>query len=997
MSLTRSLWKMATAAPALALVLSLLLPFAGAFAQQPAVSSSDSKPASTPTVAKKSVSKKKVGKEANEQKKEAGETEKETLPPLLSDRLKKFSQAVQPDGGLSNPGGLAHQEFLHRAYPDTKIPIERILDERAAHANIAGRNSLSNRAGQWESYGPSYALYPFTPLRNFTSYVPNAYPAASRTTSLALSPVCTPASCTLWAGPAGGGVWRTRDPFDNPPHWTYLSSVFGINSIGSLELDPNDPSGETIYAGTGEANACGSGCEAGVGLYKSTDGGDTWTGPIGQSAFNARAIGSVAIKPGDPHTIYVGTSPGLRGQSSVCCNGTQDLIPGAPKWGLYKSTDGGRTWAFIHDGSANASVCTGDLKEAENEAPCSPFGVRRVLLDPSNPDIVYAASYARGVWRSTDAGTTWVQIKKSLDSTNSAMRPEMTVTTLPNGKTRMYVAEGASGPVPTTAPNDFSQLFRSDDTTTASPRFIALTSNNPANQGYGSYNYCEGQCWYDNFVKTPSGNPDMVYLGGSYAYGETGSISNGRGVVLSTDAGVSFTDMTMDATSAIHPNGTHPDQHFIVINPNNPLQYWESSDGGMMRSSGALTDISTNCASRGITGVTLTRCQQLLSLVPTRLTSINKGLTTLQFQSLSVNPFNSNDVQGGTQDNGTWETTANPSQWNQTIFGDGGLSGFDFANPHFRMHTYAGPEPDVNFSGGLLSDWNFIGDSFFLSGEPSEFYFPIIMDPAVHKTMFAGMAHVFRTKTQGVGKRTLAAFRANCNEFTGVDPDGTCGDWVPLGDPSANGELTGSDYGKDRAGIDVAAVARTPQDKHTLWAATAAGRVFISKNADAEPETSVVFTRLDSLAPNSPGRFISTIFVDPYYSNRAWISYSGFSASTPATTGHVFEVTYDPVAGTATWKNLSFDLADIPITGLVRDGVTHDLFASSDFGVYRLVESERSWRLAAPGMPNIEVAGLTLVENARKLYAASHGQGAWLLILPDHGGDDGGAVALVKQ
>jgi hypothetical protein len=313
------------------------------------------------------------------------------------------------------------------------------------------------------------------------------------------------------------------------------------------------------------------------------------------------------------------------------------------------------------------------------------------------------------------------------------------------------------------------------------------------------------------------------------------------------------------------------------------------------------------------------------------------------------------------------------------------------------MHTYAGPEPDVNFSGGLLSDWNFIGDSFFLSGEPSEFYFPIIMDPAVHKTMFAGMAHVFRTKTQGVGKRTLAAFRANCNEFTGVDPDGTCGDWVPLGDPSANGELTGSDYGKDRAGIDVAAVARTPQDKHTLWAATAAGRVFISKNADAEPETSVVFTRLDSLAPNSPGRFISTIFVDPYYSNRAWISYSGFSASTPATTGHVFEVTYDPVAGTATWKNLSFDLADIPITGLVRDGVTHDLFASSDFGVYRLVESERSWRLAAPGMPNIEVAGLTLVENARKLYAASHGQGAWLLILPDHGGDDGGAVALVKQ
>jgi len=999
MSLARRLWKMVTAAPALALVLSLLLLFVGAFAQQPTASSSDPQTANTPTVAKKSVSKKsgskkKVGKEATERKEEAGETEKETLPPLLSERLKKLSQAVQPDGGLSNPGGLAHQEFMYRAYPDTKIPIERILGERAAHASISGRSFSNKSSSNWVSYGPSYALYPFTPLRNSTSYVPNAYPAASRTTSLALSPICTPASCTLWAGPAGGGVWRTRDPFDNPPQWTYLSSVFGINAIGSLELDPNDPSGETIYAGTGEANACGSGCEAGVGLYKSSDGGDTWTGPLGQSAFNARAIGSIAVKPGDPNTIYAGTTQALRGQSSVCCNGTVDLIPGAPKWGLYKSTDGGRTWAFIHDGSTDASVCTGDLKEADNLNPCSPFGVRRVLLDPSNPDIVYAASYARGVWRSTDAGTTWVQIKKSLDSTNSAMRPEMTVTTLQNGKTRMYVAEGATGPAPT-APNDFSQLFRSDDTTKAGPTFLALTSKNPANQGYGSYNYCEGQCWYDNFVKTPPGNPDMVYLGGSYAYGETGNISNGRAVLLSTDAGVSFTDMTMDATSALHPNGTHPDEHFIVINPNNPLQYWESSDGGMMRSSGDLTDISSNCASRGITGIVLARCQQLLSLVPTKLTSINKGLTTLQFQSLSVNPFNSNDVQGGTQDNGTWETTANPSQWNQTIFGDGGLSGFDFENPQFRMHTYAGPEPDVNFSGGRTSDWNFIGDSFFISGEPSEFYFPIIMDPVVHKTMFAGMAHVFRTKTQGVGNQSLAAFRALCNEFTGTF-NGNCGDWVPLGDPSPNGELTGSDYGKDRAGIDVAAVARTPQDTHTLWAATAAGRVFISKNADAEPETSVVFTRLDSLATNSPGRFISAIYVDPNDSDRAWISYSGFSASTPATPGHVFEVTYHPILGTATWRDLSFDLADLPITGLVRDGVTQDFFASSDFGVYRLVESERSWKLAAAGMPNLEVAGLTLVQNARKLYAASHGQGAWLLLLPAQGDNGASTVAAVK-
>jgi hypothetical protein len=482
----------------------------------------------------------------------------------------------------------------------------------------------------------------------------------------------------------------------------------------------------------------------------------------------------------------------------------------------------------------------------------------------------------------------------------------------------------------------------------------------------------------------------MVYLGGSYAYGETGNISNGRGVVLSTDAGVSFTDMTMDATDPVQPNGIHPDQHVLVVNPNNPLQFWESSDGGVIRSSGQVMDISASCASRPISGAALTRCQQLLSRVPTKLTGINKGLTTLQFQSLSVNPFNVNDLQRGTQDNGTWEATANVEEWVQTIFGDGGQSGFDIVNSHFRFHTYTGPEIDVNFRDGLMSDWNWVADTFFIHSEPAQFYIPVISDPAVSQTMFVGTGHVWRSKTDGVGAQTVAQLRANCNEFTGVFAV-PCGDWVPLGDPSVAGQLIGTGFGSDRQGGDgIASFARTVKDTSTLWVATPTGRVFISKNADAEPETSVVFTRVDTLAANSPGRFVTGIFVDSNNANRAWISYDGFSASTPATPGHVFEVAYDPVAGTATWKDLSYDLSDIPITGIARDDVTHDLFAACDFGVFRLVPREKSWRQAAPGMPNVEVAGLTIVEKERRLYAASHGLGAWLLKLPATGDDEDG-------
>ena len=88
--------------------------------------------------------------------------------------------------------------------------------------------------------------------------------------------------------------------------------------------------------------------------------------------------------------------------------------------------------------------------------------------------------------------------------------------------------------------------------------------------------------------------------------------------MLSTDAGVSATDMTMDGTDPLHPNGLHPDQHALVTNPNNPFQFFEANDGGVMRSSG---DVHRRLGvvrrpNRGLSGDTLDRCQQLLSRVP---------------------------------------------------------------------------------------------------------------------------------------------------------------------------------------------------------------------------------------------------------------------------------------------------------------------------------------------------------------------------------------------
>jgi hypothetical protein len=904
---------------------------------------------------------------------EAGEAE---LPGALAGHLEKLRQALPGNQGMAQegPASAAEAAFLQRAYPAETISLAQAQAAQAAFATTKGRPFPTGKGqkGSWVSVGPSRALYPDSAFLSSFLYVPNAYNAGGRTTSIAIGDTCNPGNCRLYITPAGGGIWTTKNGLTGTPNWEYLAGPLGINSAGAVTIDQNDPSGNTVYVGTGEANICGSGCVAGVGIYKSTNGGQTWTGPLGGGPTDTgnplagKGVGEILIKPGSPNTIYAATTTALRGMSEVCCSGVTRPVPGAAKWGLYKSTNGGASWSFIHNGSVNASDCTGSLTEFNNSGVCSPRGVRSLALDPTDPEVVYAASYARGVWRSPDGGATWTQIKPSLNAAVIQTRPNIAVTTLPNGNTRMYVFEGNAG-------QNYSRLFRSDNVRTGAPVFTDLTSTNVADPGFATFGICDPQCWYDSFVYTPKGHPDMVYVGGDYAYGE--NIANKRGVIMSTDAGVSGTDMTFDGTDQYHPNGLHPDQHDIVTNPNNPLQFFETNDGGVMRSSGTLVDRSSWCDDplRGLTAAQNARCKQMLSAIPSRLEGMNEGLSTLQWIKVKASPHNPQLLTGGTQDNGTWETPGNPVKWENTMIGDGGWPGFDVAIPEFRFHNFTNASPEVNFHSGDIADWIWIADPVFHGGE---FYAPVISDPVVSKTMFAGTSRTaYRTKTAGLGTMTMAEAQQHCNTWTG-DFAVTCGDWAELG----TNRLTSAFWG-DRAAGNVTAVERTAADSSSAWAATTTGRVFVSKNVDADPASAVTWTRLDDDTTIDPNRYVSSIYVDPANGNRAWISYSGYGVNTPGTPGHVFQVVYDPGTGTSTWTDLSHDFGDLPVNDLVRDDVTGDLYAASDFGVSRLAGGTTTWTNAAPGLPSVEVTSLEIVPSKRILYAATHGLSTWRLNL----------------
>ena len=209
--------------------------------------------------------------------------------------------------------------------------------------------------------------------------------ASGRVMSIAVNPKN---KFEYYVGVASGGVWKT---VNDGTTWTPVFDGEGSYSIGWVALDPNDSS--VVWVGSGESNSQRS-VSYGDGIYRSVDGGKSWEN-LGLK--KSEHIGRVVVDPRDSKVVYVAAEGPLWG-------------PGGDR-GLYKSMDGGKNWKAV-------------LTISENT------GVVDVALDPSNPDIVYAAAYQRrrhvftlidggpesAIYKSTDAGATWNKLKSGLPS-----------------------------------------------------------------------------------------------------------------------------------------------------------------------------------------------------------------------------------------------------------------------------------------------------------------------------------------------------------------------------------------------------------------------------------------------------------------------------------------------------------------------------------------------------------------------------------------------------
>lgn len=322
---------------------------------------------------------------------------------------------------------------------------------------------------------------------------------------------------TIYVGAASGGLWKTTNAGTT---WTPLFDAQPVSSIGDVALAPSNP--DIVWVGTGEPNNRQS-STFGDGVYKSTDAGRTWTH---MGLRDTQHIGRVIVDPTDPNVVYVGALGRLWGPNK--------------ERGVFKTTDGGRTWThalFINEDT----------------------GVVDMVMDPGNRQVLYAAAYQRrrvpwgfngggpggGIHKTMDGGRTWIQLTNGL--------PQGIV-----GRIGLAIWRKDPRVLYALVEHKEGGTFRSGD---AGATWRKVNDLNPRPMYYSK-------------IHIDPGNDQRIYVLGAPFY-------------VSDDGGKTFRDPTSGregpnrGMSPTYDVGVHGDHHALWINPANPKHLILGNDGGL--------------------------------------------------------------------------------------------------------------------------------------------------------------------------------------------------------------------------------------------------------------------------------------------------------------------------------------------------------------------------------------------------------------------------------
>jgi hypothetical protein len=700
-----------------------------------------------------------------------------------------------------------------------------------------------------------------------------------------------------YVGAAQGGVYRT---LDGGVTWTPIFDNAQTLAIGSIAIAPSQPS--TIYIGTGEGNF---GCDTffGVGVYRidNADGpSPTLTGPLnkdagGNDVLSGWGTGKLVVHPTNPDIIFVGVTSGVGGLN--CFNVNDTTSASTKPRGLFRSTNATQANPTFQ----RMTVAT---ENAGNR------NVTDLEFEPGNPNTLlatvlgFSTAGSGGVYRSTnalDANPTFTRTLAA-SSTTTSERFEIAVNKVGSQVTVFAASSQSSG-----------ILKRSTD------------GGVNWSGSIGTSGFCGGQCTYDMPIAVDPNNANLVYLGGP---GDSGAAH----ILTKVTNALSTPTFTASQT------GLHADEHAIEIDPNNTSIVWTGNDGGIFK--------STNAAS-------------------TWTSMNNTGYSATQFVSLALHSTDANFTIGGTQDNGTecqgpcGTTTGN--NWNQADYGDGGFALIDQSSTSLinvnMYHTYYNQTStligyayvtntaNAKFTSSPTSNsWSFNGTGGAASctsgggyacTEAVEFYMPMALGPGTPNPIYSGTDRLHRAATPGASNTTVSQVFVS--------------------------------------GVPITAVGISPQNDSVRIVGLENGKVFRTLTAQTTGWPDVTGT-----LPTGTANYISRAVIDPNNQNTAYVTLSVyFGNSTP----HVYKTT-NLNATTPTWTGIGSTIPDVPVNAFAVDPAdSGKLYAGTDIGVYRSTDGGATWEPFSNGLPRVAVFDMAIQNPNRILRIATHGRGMWEISL----------------
>ena len=787
--------------------------------------------------------------------------------------------------------------------------------------------------GSWTAIGPAPIPNGQTIPADANGISLTQAPVSGRLTAIAIDPADPN---TAYVGAAQGGVYQTRD---GGTTWTPLMDSADTQAVGSLELDPTDSTGNTLWIGSGESNFSGDSF-AGLGVYKITNlkSSPVLSGPFGTSRFIHRGIPGLAIDPHNHNNIYAGSATGQQGIGP-------QAPTGAPLRGLYRSIDGGATFTKI--------PMLGSLEPTPPD-----YRVTSIVYEPGSSDRMFVGvadasgnidpAFFGGIYFTANASAATPTFTRVLETFSGR--------------------SGATGK--NFVPSDFAPIKLAANKVDTTVTVVAVTGEsvndgnqgkaykavyNPSKPGNLNLNFTElnaargfagGQGSYNIAVAIDPRNASNIYAAGTLSSnGEddggrpviddgaiTGDLSThtaaaGGGIdqgpngvfIFSRNGGVSFTPST---------DTLHVDSHMIGVAPSNPLVVYTGNDGGVWRSDdGGAHWIDRNTSTFSAT----------------------------QFQSIAVHPTDPNFSIGGTQDNGT-NFFRPDGTWTRADFGDGGYALIDQTagdTEHVTMyHTY------FNLRGVLIGFGRITKTSCAREGQWSirGAYTPPI-DPTVHCD---GSQDVFN----GISLSDNVNFYAPM----ALGPGGA-------GNPNTVYFGTNKLYRSDNRGDTMPVVSQS-------FGAVPISDIGISKQSDnvriVGLNNGKVFATVTGGNPltdisqaGMPAKYLARAVIDPNHANTAYVAYNGNASA------HVFKTTNlnDTGTGTVTWTEKDTGIPDISVNAFLVDPAnSNHLYAGTDRGVFVSTDGGDNWNQFGTGLPNVAVFDLAISAD-RHLRAATHGRG----------------------